>query len=248
MADPIDWTPYCGSAPLPAELIARWNFDPVLIALVGLAAFAYVVRTRDLPPARRRCFAAAIGLFLILYVSPLCALGSALFSARVVHHVLIMVALAPLLVASLPGLRLRAPGLGLLTAIQALLLWLWHAPPLYAWALSIDAAYWLMEIGLLLGAVGFWAAIRRASAPAGVAALLATMVQMGLLGALITFAPGPIYAPHLLTTQAWGLTTLEDQQLAGLMMWAPVAWAYLAAALVRLGGWLGPDRITVQAR
>ena len=129
MADPIDWTPYCGSAPLPAELIARWNFDPVLIALVGLAAFAYVVRTRDLPPARRRCFAAAIGLFLILYVSPLCALGSALFSARVVHHVLIMVALAPLLVASLPGLRLRAPGLGLLTAAQALLLWLWHAPP-----------------------------------------------------------------------------------------------------------------------
>ena len=71
----------------------------------------------------------------------------------------------------------------------------------------------------------------RASPLAAIAALLATMVQMGVLGALITFAPSALYAPHWSTTAAWGLAPLEDQQLAGLVMWAPAAAAYLLAAL-----------------
>jgi putative membrane protein len=91
--------------------------------------------------------------------------------------------------------------------------------------------------------MGLWAAIGRASAPSGVAALLATMVQMGLLGALITFAGSALYAPHLLTTQGWGLSPIEDQQLAGLIMWAPGSALYLFAAL--LIGWrlLSPSRM-----
>ncbi|MDQ8028281.1 MAG: cytochrome c oxidase assembly protein [Brevundimonas sp.] len=69
---------------------------------------------------------------------------------------------------------------------------------------------------------------------------------MGLLGALLTFADDALYAPHLLTTLAWGLTPLEDQQTAGLIMWAPAAALYLAAALIILGRWIGPDRPVVR--
>jgi putative membrane protein len=68
------------------------------------------------------------------------------------------------------------------------------------------------------------------------------MVQMGLLGALLTFAARPLYAPHLASTAAWGFSPLEDQQLAGLVMWAPAAGIYLGAALWLLARWLGPDR------
>jgi putative membrane protein len=117
-------------------------------------------------------------------------------------------------------------------------LWAWHYPPLYAAALSNDAVYWAMQGSLLATATGFWVALRRASVATVVAALLATMVQMGLLGALITFAGEPLYAPHLLTTAAWGLTPLEDQQLGGLIMWAPAAAVYLVAALLVAGRWL----------
>ena len=60
------------------------------------------------------------------------------------------------------------------------------------------------------------------------------MVQMGVLGALITFASRPLYAPHWSTTAPWGLAPLEDQQLAGLVMWAPAAAIYLLAALAIL--------------
>ncbi len=40
-------------------------------------------------------------------------------------------------------------------------------------------------------------------------------------GALITFAPRALYTPHLLTTAAWNLTPLQDQQLGGAIMWVP---------------------------
>jgi putative membrane protein len=64
---------------------------------------------------------------------------------------------------------------------------------------------------------------------------------MGLLGALITFAGGALYAPHLLVTQAWGLTPLQDQQLAGLIMWVPAAGLYLGAALFLAQRWLARE-------
>ena len=62
------------------------------------------------------------------------------------------------------------------------------------------------------------------------------MLLMGLLGALLVFAGEPLYAPHFATTLAWGMTPLEDQQAAGLIMWAPAAAAYLLVALWRVAG------------
>lgn len=236
------WAPYCGAAPLPGELLSRWNFDPLLLTgLAALALFWHFGIGRD-TPERRKWFGAAFGLMLLLFVSPFCALSSALFSARVVHHVLLTAVIAPLLVLSLPPERLRIPGpLAFWTAAQALVFWAWHAPAFYALALSNDAIYWLMQLSLLGSAVGFWAALRRSSAPAAVAALLVTTVQMGLLGALITFAGSPLYSPHFTTTAPWGLEPLEDQQLAGLIMWAPAAAVYLAAALAVAGRWLARE-------
>lgn len=233
------WIPYCGAAPTPAEWLGRWNLDPVLLAALALLGLAYHFRFRAEASARRGAFAAAMGGLLILFVSPFCALTSALFSARVVHHVALAAVVAPLLVLSLP--RFRAPSLPLATAIHTVIFWAWHAPALYAWALSHDWAYWLGQIALLGSAVLFWAAIRRASAPAAAAALLVFTVQMGLLGSLITFAAGPLYAPHLASTLAWGYAPLEDQQLAGLVMWAPSAGFYLLAALFLVGRWLGQE-------
>lgn len=66
------------------------------------------------------------------------------------------------------------------------------------------------------------------------AALLTTVGQMGLLAALIVFAPKPLYAAHWLSTAAWGISPLADQQLAGLLMWGPAALPYLGVGL-----WIG---------
>lgn len=222
-----EWIPYCGAAPLPGEWLARWNLDPVLLAAMALAAVAWWARQGRLGGAQ----AGVLGVVFVLFVSPFCALGSALFSARVVHHVLLGLALAPLL-AEAQRLHERRPRLSLpvLTAVQALTFWAWHAPPLYAAALSSDALFWAMQISITATAALWWARLRQANAGAAVLALLATMVQMGVLGALLVFAGRALYAPHWLTTQGWGLSPLEDQQIAGLIMWAPASAVYLLLA------------------
>lgn len=237
----VIWTPYCGAAPLPGELLARWNFDPLLLLLLASIALGYARLVPPADAARRGWAGCAFALLLFLFVTPFCALTSALFSARVVHHVLLSAVVAPLLVAALPRTSWFRGSLAGWTGVQALIFWLWHSPDLYTWALSSVAVYWLMQVTLLTSAIGFWMAIRRTSAPAAAGALLATMVQMGLLGALITFSGAPLYLPHLASTIAWGYTPLEDQQLAGLIMWAPAAGVYLAAALLLIGRWFSRE-------
>jgi len=228
--------PYCGPGPAPDEWLARWNLDPVLLVVLAAGLGLVLWRTSG---RERAAGVAAVAVLALVFVSPLCALSSALFAARTTHHVLLVAVAAPLIGWALP--RRRVGPLALATAAQAVVFWAWHAPAAYGLALSNDAAYWLMQLSLLGSAVWFWMAVRRASAPAAVAALLLAMVAMGLLGALLTFTGQPVYAPHFLTTAAWGLTPLEDQQAAGLIMWAPAAAVYLAAALALLGRWIGPD-------
>jgi putative membrane protein len=232
------WTPYCGAGPGPAELWARWNLDPWLLGALTVLGLALLVTTSG----RRRAFAvAALAVLAVGFVSPLCALSSALFAARTVHHVLLAAIAAPLLAWALPpATGSRRASILLAPPVFAIVFWAWHAPAAYGWALSNDLAYWLMQLSVLGSAVALWRGVRTASPPTAVAVLLGTMVQMGLLGALLVFMPRAIYAPHALTTAAWDLTPLADQQIAGLIMWAPASAIYLGAALVILGRWLRP--------
>jgi putative membrane protein len=119
------------------------------------------------------------------------------------------------------------------------LLWFWHAPGPYAWTFESDLAYWLMHISMIGAAVWFWTTVLAAAENrlgGFVAAMAATAIQMGLLGALITFAPRPLYAPHQLTTLAWGLTPLQDQQLGGVIMWVPAGAIFVFGLVGALGG------------
>lgn len=218
---------YCGRAAVPDDFWVRWNADPLLIAV--LAALALVVAGRRSSNARAGW--AAIALMFVVFVSPLCALSSALFSARVLHHVLLVAAVAPLLAVAFPLRRAGSPPLAALVAAFAVILWLWHAPGPYAWGLASVPAYWLMQISLLASAWFMWRAILATQPGPALLALVATIGQMGLLGALIVFAPVPLYPVHRLSTAAWGLTPLADQQLAGLLMWVPAMLPYLGVGL-----------------
>jgi len=190
--------------------------------------------------ARRQCaLRCAWALAVLLYVSPLCALSSAFFTARVVHHMVLVLVMAPLLAFGLERRLQRMPApLWSCTAAAVVAFWAWHAPATYAAALSSVPMFVLMQCTLLLSATAFWLAVRRAGPAWALAAILASTVQMGLLGALITFAARPLYAPHLGSALSWGVLPLEDQQLAGIVMWAPGSLAYLAAALWIARNWL----------
>jgi putative membrane protein len=241
---------YCGAPPHPADLAGRWNFDPLLIAVMtaGLAIYLITARRGGVSSTRTASFCAGWLVALIAMISPLCALSVALFSARIVQHMVLSLVAAPLLAIGFepfgPKRERRsdiAPALAFL-----ILLWLWHAPAPYVATFTSPVIYWAMHISLVGSAIWLWCELLNgAPTTSRLAAAALSMIQMGFLGAVLTLAPRPLYAPHLLTTAAWGLTPLQDQQLGGALMWAPGGLVFLVAALIIARRWLSAHPVPV---
>jgi putative membrane protein len=234
---------YCGPPPLPQDLWGRWNLDPVLLALMAVVVAAFMLMGSHMR-RDRASFLAGMAVLVVIFISPLCALTVALFSARVVHHVLLIAVAAPLLAWALigrlpPRIQALLPALSTpLLALHVVIFWVWHMPDAYAQALASTPLYWLMQVSLLGSAMLFWVAVLLAAPGRAVVALVVVTAQMGLLGALLVFAHQPLYLPHLSTTAPFGMAAHTDQQLAGLIMWVPAALPYLLVAMLRLTDWL----------
>jgi putative membrane protein len=205
MTDALAW---CGAPPLPFELWTRWTTDPVL--LLGLAGAAA----------------------LLARAMRLCALAVALFSARAAQHMVLVLVAAPLLAVALPRQPGPGGGAAALTATFAVLFWFWHLPGPYDAALRDGGLYWASHLSLLAVAVALWRALLSDPSPAALALGAAASAQMGLLGAVLVFAPSALYASHLGTTTVFGLSPLDDQQFGGLLMWVPGGLAFLIAGVL----------------
>ncbi len=128
-------------------------------------------------------------------------------------------------------------------AIHAVALWVWHIPALFQATVNSELVHTGQHLSFLLSALLFWWALihgRQGLMGYGAATLymFTTSIHSGLLGALITFASTVWYPVYLRTTQSWGLTPLEDQQLGGLIMWIPAGLVYIIAGLALFAGWL----------
>jgi cytochrome c oxidase assembly factor CtaG len=127
--------------------------------------------------------------------------------------------------------------------IHAAALWMWHVPVLFQATIDNDLVHTLQHSSFLGSALLFWWAVmhgRERASMFGMAVLymFTTALHSGLLGVLITFADTLVYPAYRNTTQSWGLTPLEDQQLGGLIMWIPAGIVYIIAGLAFMAGWL----------
>jgi putative membrane protein len=137
--------------------------------------------------------------------------------------------------------------------IHAVALWIWHIPSLFQATIDNDLVHTLQHASFLGSALLFWWAVmhgRQRAAMFGMAVLymFTTAMHSGLLGVLITFADTLIYPAYRDTTQSWGLTALEDQQLGGLIMWIPAGIVYIIAGLAFMTGWLRESERRVLVR
>jgi putative membrane protein len=128
-------------------------------------------------------------------------------------------------------------------AIHAAALWVWHLPVMFQATLQSDLVHTLQHVSFLGSALLFWWALVHGPRGlmgygAAVLYLFTTSVHSGVLGAFITFAGGVLYPAYSRTTQSWGLTPLEDQQLGGLIMWVLAGLVYIVAGLALLAGWM----------
>lgn len=213
---PDTYIPYCGMPPAPETWLTRWTLEPGL--LIGLAIAAALILWRSDGVARQRGLA-GWALVAVLFVSPLCALSMALFSARVGQHLVLTLVAAPLLAQMW---QQRVPSTKVSAVVFAALFWGWHAPTPYAWTLQSDLAYWSMHLSLLGSAVALWAGLhhRIASRPfESVMVLAATAAQMTLLAVLLIFAPSAWHVWHEIGAMSWGLSGMADQTFAGALMW-----------------------------
>lgn len=269
-----------GIPPQPHDIGTSWNGDvPVLVSLC-VTVFLYNRGVRHFWQRRgigqvvsvgqAAAFIAGMMIVFIALISPLDALGSALFSAHMAQHDLLIFMAPPLLMISMP----QAPFMrGLPTAIRQRLtrlqqhpwtttvwntltqpffiwglhagtLWLWHLPILYEAALGNELIHILEHISFFATSLLYWWSILHTADTnwvgygSSLLSLFTMSLQGGLLGALMTFSEIAWYPAYADSVIAWGLTLIQDQQLAGILMWLPMGLIYLLGALIFMGRWL----------
>ncbi len=240
------FVPYCGSAPAPGAL--HWNLDLDLAAALLILAVAHLAFARSRGMRKKNMCASALGwlLLALAFISPLCNLSVALFSARVTQHMVIALIAAPMIARGLvfapeEAAPMGAPPPGSPPSSSPQSSGFGIARLFYDETLRDNVVYWLMHVTTIAAALALWMAVFNSSAPLAFLVLFVTGVQMSLLGALLTFAAVPLFSVHEFTTAAWGLTWLEDQQLGGLLMWVPAGLLLTAYSVLAFGAALRLD-------
>lgn len=119
--------------------------------------------------------------------------------------------------------------------------WVWHLPILFDAALESRAVHAAQHASFFFTAVLFWWSVvhgryGRAGYGVAVLAVFLTAAHTGLLGAILTLAPSPLYRSY---ARLLGDGALADQVLAGLVMWVPAGALFTLVGLALFAAWLG---------
>lgn len=121
--------------------------------------------------------------------------------------------------------------------ISSVIFWGWHVPTLYQLALRVPAIHVVEHVSFLAGGLLFWYPVvqpwpSRPEWPSGamIPYLLAADVQNTVLAALLTFSDRVLYPFYEFHSRAAEAAALDDQVLAGVIMWVPMSLAYLVPA------------------
>lgn len=253
---------------------ARWDV-PLEVALgVAVLASAYLLGAGPLrrrhgwaeriTPVRVVAFLGGLVVLLLALSGPLHELADRyLFSAHMVQHLLLTLAVPPLLLAGTPGWLLRPllRSRGVLRVARALtrplvafvsynvVLVAWHLPVLYDWAMRNHAVHIVQHLTFLATAVQLWWPILsplpelRLSPPARMLYLFLAGVPMVLVAALITLSDEVLYPFYAEAPRLWGLTPLADQRAGGVIMWVPGTLVFLVAITVVFFSWARAEAV-----
>lgn len=134
--------------------------------------------------------------------------------------------------------------------VHGVIVWIAHLPALFEAALAHDGVHAVQHALFFWSAALFWWAVvhgryGRLGYGVSVIFVFVTGLHTGLLGALLTFAPHAWYPTAAGRAAAAGHDPLDDQQLAGLLMWIPAGTLFMLIGLALAAVWLGEaDRRT----
>jgi cytochrome c oxidase assembly factor CtaG len=247
-------------------LLSAWDFGPAAIGVSLASLAAYAARFRRTAGPRAGFFVLAVLVFFLALASPVGTLARGyLFSAHMLQHLLLVLAVPPLVLVGLPRpdgdeaspreWTLRACALPWLSGVGAM--WIWHARVLCNAAAVSPAVQWLQTASLVAMGLAFWRPIlaprtsERLQPLLGVLYLFAACVACSILGILVTFSPVEVCPAYMhpvdtlgvlpLLREGWGMNCKVDQEVGGLLMWVPGCFVYAGSILATLGRYYGEE-------
>jgi cytochrome c oxidase assembly factor CtaG len=166
--------------------------------------------------------------------SPLAHLDHHSLVAHMVQHLILMLVAAPLILLgtrpdALPNIPAAACWLAGTGAVI-----LWHVPAVFN--LALQSAFWhdFERVSFLFAGLLFWRPAIGSSGWTAVVYLFLATLPCDALSAFLVFCGHVVYRPHL--------SSLDDQELAGALMWVAVTFCYLVPALVLAARQLSGER------
>jgi cytochrome c oxidase assembly factor CtaG len=221
---------------------------PVLVALTGYVVIYVARWRRSRAEGGSRAagagrlalWLAGIACLFIALITPIDHLGEQFATFHMVQHLLIA-DLAPIaLTLGLTKWLLRPatrriqriehaagplahPIFGAVAYIGVM--WFWHIPAMYDATLTNSLVHTLEHFSFAAAGLLYWwhllSPIRSRMRIGGlgpIAYMGATKVLVGLVGVLLAFSPELLYEGYAREGNLWGMTALEDQQVAGAIM------------------------------
>jgi cytochrome c oxidase assembly factor CtaG len=220
------------------------------------------------PRGRIVAWLAGLLVIEVALQSPIEAYDTTLFSDHMVQHVLLTIVAAPLLALGAPItllLRFARPetrrrwilpvlhsrvmrviSFPVVTWIMfAGYMWLAHFSPLFEWSLENPLVHQAEHAGFLATALLFWwPAVAadpspwRMRHPTRLVYTFLQMPQNTFLGLTIYSATVPLYPYYVNLARSWGPSVLDDQQIAGGIMWISGDVVFMTAIMLILRGLL----------
>ncbi|MEA2766469.1 MAG: putative rane protein [Gemmatimonadaceae bacterium] len=225
----------------------RWSIHPSTV--VGIAALGAIYLwaahrlKRDPSPAQKICFFSGLLLMFASLNGPLHDLSDDyLFSAHMVQHLLLTLAMPPLLLAGVPGWMIRRPLAARFVAPAArfftsapiafvvfnLVIAVWHLPPFYNAAMANHNIHILEHLMFMVAAVLMWwplmsqvPELPRLAYPGQMLYTFLMSIPMSIVAIYIAMSDHVLYPAYAAAPRVFSLSPLEDQLLGALIMWIP---------------------------
>jgi cytochrome c oxidase assembly factor CtaG len=196
-------------------------------------------------------FAGGLVAIAFVVLPPISSAAEQLFAFHMVQHLLLIALAAPLLVASraFDGLqrfvlvhKLTQPAPAWIAFVGIFLFWHW--PAAFQWAAGNEVSRLLEYASVLVGAVLFWSVALSQKGQdwlsyGGRALFVMTAaVATDLPGVIMVFSPRALCTMPGENASQWGLTPLQDQQIAGLLMWVPANLVFFGIATWLFALWI----------
>ena len=241
-----------------------WSLHPSVIVGTGLLGALYVWGLRTLgpresappvPPWQPAVFGAGLLLILLSLNGPMHDLSDYyLFSVHMLQHLVLTLALPPLLIAGTPGWLLR-PLLRNAVVLRAarvltrpvvaaglytLTIAVWHLPWWYDLMMRSHEVHIFTHLMFMATATIMWWPVMspvpelpRLRPGVGMLYLFLVGLPMQLVAALITLSGDVLYPWYEIAPRTFGLSPGDDQVLGGLLMWVPGnLWMFLAIGIL----------------